>query len=105
MEATLIIRRIDGSELLHDERDRRNFCEVLSYLPANDADTRHFVAGCRAVAFRIDMQPYKATIKLRIYEGTVQKCGEHICHNFDVYLHLRYSLTGAQTRYSIVYCT
>ena len=102
MDATLIIRRIDGKELLHDKRDRRNFAEVLSYLPANDADTRHFVAGCRAVAYRIDMQPFKATVSLRIYEGTAKQCAEHICRYFDVYLRLRYSLTGGQTRYMIV---
>ena len=102
MEATLIIRRIDGSELFRDVRDIRNFSEVLSYLPAADADTRQFVPDCRAVAYRFETQAYKAVVHLRIYEGTDQRCGYHICHYYDVYLHFRYSLEGRQTEFFIV---
>ena len=101
MEATIIIRRIDGSELFRDNRDYQNFREVLAFLPG-DFSEDIFLDGCIATADRFETLPFKATVHLRITAGTPQQCGEHICRFYDYYLRLRYNLEGSQTRYSVV---
>ena len=100
-EATIIIRRIDGSELFRDARDCQNFREVLAFLPG-DFDDDIFLDGCVAMAYHFEMQPFKAVVHLRITAGTPQQCGEHICRFYDYHLRLRYDLTGSQTRYTVV---
>lgn len=97
---TLIIRRIDGGELFHDDRDMRNFREALSYLPGEEG-LEWLTDGCRAVAYQFQMKPYKAIVRLRIYQGTPAACGQLICSMYDYHLRLRYSLTGRQTMYII----
>ena len=97
---TLIIRRIDGSELFRDDRDYRNFREALSYLPGEDG-LEWLTDGCRAVAEYCEMKPFKAVVRVRLYLGTAQQCGELICSMYDYHLRLRYSLTGRQTTFII----
>lgn len=101
MDATLIIRQTDGSELFLDEKDYRNFSEVLAFLPG-DFSEDIFLDGCIATAYHFEMLPFKATVHLRITAGTPQQCGEHICKFYDYYLRLRYDLTGRQTEYRII---
>ena len=97
MYATLIIRRIDGSQLFHDAQDYRNFTEALSYLPGDD---EFHCQGCVAVAERFQMLPFKAVVRIRIYEGDADSIGSYICRCYDCHLCLRYSLRGQQTRYT-----
>lgn len=101
MDATLIIRRTDGSQLFLDEKDYRNFREVLAFLPG-DYSEDIFLDGCIATAYHFETLPFKATVHLRITAGTPQQCGDHICRFFDYYLRLRYDLHGSLTQYRII---
>ena len=101
MDATLIIRMEDGSQLFRSEKDYTNFREVLSFLPG-DFSEDIFLDGCIATAYHFEMLPFRATVHLRITAGTAQQCGEHICRFFDYYLRLRYDLRGSLTQYRII---
>ena len=97
---TLVFRRTDGSELFRDDRDCQHFREALSYLPGEDG-LEWLTDGCRAVAERFQMLPFKAIVELRIYQGTPADCAQLICSMYDYHLRLRYELTGRQTMYII----
>lgn len=101
MDATLIIRMADGSQLFRSEKDYTNFREVLSFLPGGFSEDI-FLDGCIATAYHFEMLPFKAIVYLRITAGTAKQCGEHICRFFDYYLRLHYDLRGSLTQYRII---
>ena len=99
MEATITITRRDGSELFRDERDMRNFREVLSYLPGEDD---LLFENIRATAFHFEMQPRKAVVQIRIFgHCTPIRVAQLICRYYDDLLCLRYSLRPPLTKFVI----
>ena len=91
--ATVIITRKDGGYLFADDDDQRHFCEVAAYIP-QDADVAMTLMQRVAVAEQMELQPQKAIVYLRLYEGTAIHCAEYLCKFYAYHLRLRYHLEG-----------